>query len=113
MVQFFYVCSFNVYKVLFLIDISIFIQTAEPNDFQNLSRVSFLNADFTVNATDFSTIPESSIVILDDFAFKIANNKQGKLNFLKVVNYILRHKNITLVLIIHNLFSNTLSPLKH
>jgi len=62
-----------------------------------------------VNETNFATIPENSLVVLDDFAFRQANNKQAKLNFQKVVNYILRHKKITLVLIIHNLFSNNLS----
>jgi len=89
--------------------ISVYIQTAEPSDFQNVSRISFLPPDFTVDEENFSSIPENSIVVLDDFAFKLANSKQAKVNFLRVVNYILRHKKITLFLIIHNLFSNNLS----
>jgi hypothetical protein len=40
---------------------------------------------------------------------RLAKNKQAEINFLKVVNYILRHKTITLILVIHNLFSNNLS----
>jgi hypothetical protein len=55
------------------------------------------------------SITENSLGVLDDFSFKLANNKQSKINFLKVVNYILRHKKITLILVIHNLFSNNLS----
>jgi hypothetical protein len=89
--------------------ISVYIQTAEPTDFQNLSEITFLPADFTVDEDNFSSIPENSLVVLDDFAFKLANSKQAKVNFLRVVNYILRHKKITLILIIHNLFSNNLS----
>lgn len=89
--------------------ISLFIQTAEPSDFENMSRISFLEMDFTVDEKNFSVIPENSLVVLDDFAFRQANNKQSKLNFQKVTNYILRHKKILLVLIIHNLFSNNLS----
>jgi hypothetical protein len=97
------------FTFIFTSGISIYIQTAEPTDFQNVSGISFLESDFTVNETNFATIPENSLVVLDDFAFRQANNKQAKLNFQKVVNYILRHKKITLVLIIHNLFSNNLS----
>jgi hypothetical protein len=89
--------------------ISVYIQTGEPTDFENISRISFLPANFTVDEENFSSIPENSIVVLDDFAFKLANNKQVKVNFLRVVNYILRHKKITLILVIHNLFSNNLS----
>jgi hypothetical protein len=82
--------------------ISVYIQTAEPSDFQNVSNISFLPTDFTVDEENFSSIPENSIVVLDDFAFKLANSKQAKVNFLRVVK-------ITLFLIIHNLFSNNLS----
>lgn len=89
--------------------ISVFVHTAEPSDFQNISRISFLPDDFTVDKNNFSSIPENSIVVLDDFAFKVANNIQEKVNFRAVVNYILRHKKITLILIIHNLFGNNLS----
>ena len=89
--------------------ISVYVQTAEPTDFQNVSGISFLPANFTIDEDNFSSITENSLVVLDDFSFKLANNKQAKINFLKVVNYILQHKTITLILVIHNLFSNNLS----
>jgi len=68
-----------------------FFQTAGPTDFQNVSGISFLPANFTIGEDSFSSITENSLVVLDDFSFKLANNKQAKINFLKVVNYILRH----------------------
>jgi hypothetical protein len=73
------------------------------------SKVTFLPSDFIVEETHFSPLPENSLVVLDDFAFRQANNKQAKLNFNRIVNYVLRHKKITLVLVIHNLFHNNLS----
>jgi len=66
-----------------------FFQTAGPTDFQNVSGISFLPANFTIGEDNFSSITENSLVVLDDFSFKLANNKQEKINFLKVVNYIL------------------------
>jgi hypothetical protein len=67
----------------------VYVQTAEPTDFQNVSGISFLPANFTIDEDNFSSITENSLVVLDDFSFKLANNKQAKINFLKVVNYIL------------------------
>ena len=50
------------------------------------------------------------ISLLTKIIFRLSqNNKQAKINFLNVVNYILRHKTITLILVIHNLLSNNLS----
>jgi hypothetical protein len=66
-----------------------YVQTAEQTDFQNVSGISFLPANFTIDEDNFSCITENSLVVLDDFSFKLANNKQAKINFLKVVNYIL------------------------
>ena len=66
-----------------------FFQTAGPTDFQNVLGISFLPANFTIGEDNFSSITENSLVALDDFSFKLANNKQAKINFLKVVNYIL------------------------
>ena len=66
-----------------------FFQTAGPTDFQNVLGISFLPANFTIGEDNFSSITENSLVVLDDFSFKLANNKQAKINFLKVVNYIL------------------------
>ena len=87
----------------------LYVQTAEQTDFQNVSGISFLPANFTIDEDNFSCITENSLVVLDNFSFKLANNKQAKINFLKVVSYILWHKKITLILVIHNLFSNNLS----
>jgi len=67
----------------------VFFQTAGPTDFQNVLGISFLPANFTIDEDNFSSITENSLVVLDDFSFKLANNKQAKINFLKVVNYIL------------------------
>ena len=78
-----------------------YVQTAGPSDFQNVSGISFLPANFTIDEDNFSSITEHSLVVLDDFSFKFVNKKQAKINFLKVVNY--------LILVIHNLFSNNLS----
>ena len=86
-----------------------YIQTAGPTDFQNVSGISFLPANFTIDEDNFSSITENSLVVFDDFSFKLADNKQAKINFLKIVNYILRHKKLTLILVIHNLLSNNLS----
>ena len=66
-----------------------YVQTAEQTDFQNVSGISFLPANFTIDEDNFSCITENSLVVLDDFSFKLTNNKQAKINFLKVVNYIL------------------------
>jgi len=87
----------------------VYVQTAGPTDFQNVSGISFLPANFTIDEDNFSSITENSLVVLDNFSFELTNNKQAKINFLKVVNYILRHKTITLILVIHNLLSNNLS----
>ena len=56
-----------------------------------------------------SKIPSKSLIILDDFFFKEANNRQSKLDFLKIKNYTLRHREITLILVIHNLFGTNLA----
>jgi len=84
---------FNLINNLYLcpLGISVYVQTAGPTDFQNVSGISFLPANFTIDEDNFSSITENSLVVLDDFSFKLANNKQAKINFLKVVNYILRH----------------------
>lgn len=51
----------------------------------------------------------NSLVILDDYMFQNKNStKYSKSDFLKVVNYYLRHKNITLFLVIHNLYNTGL-----
>ena len=103
LVYFDFFIIFNLINNLYLcpLGISVYVQTAGPSDFQNVSGLSFLPANFTIDEDNFSSITEHSLVVLDDFSFKLANNKQEKINFLKVVNY--------LILVIHNLFSNNLS----
>jgi len=59
-----------------------------------------------VTEKDFLALPNDSIVILDDFSLQ--NTKQNKTEFLKVINYYLRHHNITLFLVIHNIYSTGL-----
>ena len=82
------------------------MQTQEPADYT--TRVSFLESEFCVQENFFEQLPDGSVVILDDFSFKRANDKQTKIEFLKVINYYLRHHNITLLLLVHNLYNNNL-----
>lgn len=91
-----------------LSDISIFIQTRELDDFAKFKHVAYLDPLFQINEEQFKQFPKHSCVILDDFAFA-SLNKHVKSDFLKIVNYHLRHFNITLILIIHNLYNNNLS----
>jgi len=77
----------------FFDNISVYVQTAGPTDFQNVSGISFLPANFTIDEDNFSSITENSLVVFDDFSFKLADNKQAKINFLKIVNYIYDIKN--------------------
>lgn len=67
-----------------------------------------MDPQFIVTEKHFENIPSSSLVILDDFSFNKTEVKQTKSEFLHVVNYLLRHKNITLCLVIHNLYSSCL-----
>lgn len=69
-----------------------------------------MDPGFYVHENYFKLLPKNSIVILDDFSFTNSSNnqRQSKLDFLHVVNYYLRHHQITLILVIHNLFSNGL-----
>ena len=47
--------------------ISMYVQTAEQTDFQNVSGISFLPANFTIDEDNFSCITENSLVVLDNF----------------------------------------------
>lgn len=96
-------------------DVQVFVQSKDPSDFQSSSlstQVTFLDITFTVCEESFKQIPSNSIVVLDDFSFysQLSNQKEKQLktNFLHIVNYYLRHHNITLFLIIHNLYSTGL-----
>ena len=86
----------------------VFVKSDEKSDFAGLCNINFLDSEFTVHDKCFKTIPDNALVILDDFSFKHNNNKIPKLEFLKVINYYLRHHNITLILCIHNLHNNNL-----
>jgi len=72
-------------------------------------RVHYLSDDFCVHEDSFQHFQPHSFIVLDDFSFKKANNKQEKADFMKVVNFNLRHQNITLVLIVHNMYNNNLT----
>ncbi len=61
-----------------------------------------------VHEEDFKSIPQGSLVVLDDFSLKQSKTCDSKIEFLKVINYILRHHKITLILIIHNMYNNHL-----
>jgi hypothetical protein len=91
------------------LDISLYIQTREPSDFADLAHdVHFLKFDFTVDEHSFSTIPRKSLVILDDFSFLPKDKVKAKNRFLTIINYYLRHHDITLILVIHNMYNNNL-----
>lgn len=90
-------------------DLSICVQTKDEKDFsEHHNKIKFLSRDFSVDEDSFkSTIPNGSLVILDDFSFQNIT-KQTKLQFLNVVNYYLRHHHVTLILLIHNIYSTGL-----
>lgn len=100
-------------KVFFSDTFSIYIQTKEESDYSTPSlphKINFLESSFVVHENYFKSLPKHSIVILDDFSFSnsATNLKQSKIDFLHVINYYLRHNQITLVLVVHNLYSNGL-----
>lgn len=88
-------------------EIRIFIQSKDiETDYQDFltKNVNFLDENFCINENSFKFIPSESLIILDDFSFATINSKE-KLNFLKIVNYSLRHLKITLIIVIHNLYN--------
>ena len=80
----------------------IFVQTKEPSDFAPMTYVKYLDNSFSVHEDHFKLFTTNSLIVMDNFSFKKANNKQEKIDFLKVINYNLQHKKITLILIVHN-----------
>jgi len=90
-------------------DFSLFVQTNQPSDFDPNLNISFLPFDFQVNNNSFKTIPANSIVVLDDFSFPSVKRQENKIEFLKVINYSLRHNNITLILVVHNLYNTNMA----
>ena len=95
-------CLYILQKKTLFLGISVYIQSKAQQDFSSLDNISFLEPDFTITPDNFKTIKSNSIVIFDDFSL---NNqyKQNKIDFLNVINYTLRHNNITLI--IHNLYN--------
>jgi len=68
-----------------------------------------LNSDFAVREDHFKELTNHSFVVLDDFSFQSNSSKTtAKADFLRVINYYLRHHDIKLCIIIHNLFNNYL-----
>lgn len=104
--------SFHAHLFLILplfTDISVYIQSQEQSDYTNLDNIQFLSSDFTVQESHFKDLNDHSFVVLDDFSFKPSTSKNiAKTEFLRVVNYYLRHHNIKLCLVIHNLYNNQL-----
>jgi hypothetical protein len=96
------------FLIYLILGFTIYIQTREPNDYSNLNNVIYLETSFLINEENFNKLPRNSCVVLDDFAF-VHTNKKTKNDFLKVINFNLRHHNITLFLVIHNLYNNNLS----
>jgi len=97
--------NFLSYNLLFFLDIPIYIHTKEQQDFEGTNKnISFLDPLFSVTENNFLTLANDSIVIFDDFSLQNKN----KVDFLKVVNYYLRHHHITLFLVIHNLYNTGL-----
>jgi len=47
--------------------------------------------------------------VLDDFSFPSNKRYEKKIQFLEVINRILRHNNITLFLLVHNLYNTNLA----
>jgi hypothetical protein len=94
----------------FVTDIPVYIQSQEQSDFSGLHQqnITFLSSDFTVTQDCFTELANNSFVVLDDFSFNTQQVQKAKTEFLKVVNYYLRHHNIKLCLVIHNLFNNNL-----
>jgi len=94
---------------LLFTDISVYVQTQEQSDFADLPNIQFLNSEFSIQEEHFKELSDHSFVVLDDFSFKSTSSKTVvKADFLRVINYYLRHHNIKLCLIIHNLFNNHL-----
>ena len=87
----------------------VYVQSQDPAEFSEIARLQFLSPDFIVREECFKQLPSGSFVVLDDFSFKNFNKKQqDKIEFLKIINYYLRHHQITLILMIHNLYNNNL-----
>ncbi len=100
--------GWTVLTLTLCLDIQVYIQTKAQEDFSSLERVQFLNESFMVHEKDFKTIPQGSLVVLDDFSLKRSKTFDSKSEYLKIINYHLRHNKITLILIIHNMYNNHL-----
>ena len=70
--------------------------------------MQYLDPNFSVQETFFADVPTGSYVFLDDFSFNLTGVKNYKPAFNYVKDYVLRHRSITLFLIIHNLHGNNL-----
>jgi hypothetical protein len=86
----------------------VFLKTQEPADFAQIKKATYLDSSFSVNEECFKKLPKNSFVVMDDFSF-VSPSKQIKIDFLKVINFYLRHNKITLILVIHNLYNTSLS----
>lgn len=99
-----------IYTITIVSEFSLFIQTKDETDYANQPnhRHQLLDPNFIVSEEYFQNIPAKSLVILDDFSFNKSGIKQTKADFLHIVNYHLRHRNIVLCIVIHNIYSSGL-----
>jgi hypothetical protein len=101
--------TFN--NVYILLGQQIYIQSLDKSDFANLQshNIIYLDPLFTISEDNFKSIENNSLLIFDDFMLSsTTNQKQQQMSLLKIFNYHLRHRNIVLILVIHNLYSTGL-----
>ena len=93
--------------IIFILEKRIYVKTNQNSDYSSLSKLTFLDPSFIIDEPSFKLIQDGSIVILDDYAYE-NKNKQSKIEFLKVINYYLRHHAVVLFIVIHNMYHNML-----
>ena len=92
LVYFAFFWSSLISSITYILALSVFLCTFKLQDqltFKTFQEFhSFLLISLLTKII-FRLSQKNLLVVLDDFSFKLANNKQAKINFLKVVNYIL------------------------
>jgi hypothetical protein len=88
----------------------VYLQSRDPAEFSDfIDRIQFLPHDFTLHETSYKSLLSRAFIVLNDFSFQNTNRKQqGKAEFMKIINYYLRHNKITLIIIIHNMYNDNL-----
>lgn len=93
--------------IIFILEKRIYVKTNQNSDYSSFSNITFLDPSFIIDEPSFKLIQDGSIVILDDYAYE-NKNKQSKIEFLKIINYYLRHHAVVLFIVIHNMYHNML-----